>query len=124
MTVWAAQRVVVGKPVNQRNLRVPTKDGRHVDGFHVTDFQGGNNLEFPQHRLNIVGIFRLRGADHNILTPLAPSSTFVKHLEGFSNSGRITEENLESSTTFATFLEFNLSEQLLGGGTLGWFVRH
>jgi hypothetical protein len=36
-----------------------------------------------------------------------------------ASASGIAEENLESSTTFPTLLEFDLSEQLLGARALG-----
>ena len=117
MGIWTAGRVVISKPVNQCNLRVPANDGRHIDGFGLARLQDGNNFKLLQDRLNLRRIPWLRCTNYNIFTSLAASAALVEHLVGLADPTGIAEEHFELSASLPTLFQLDLCEQLLRAGS-------
>ena len=124
MGIWTAWRVVISKPVNQCNLRVPTNDGGYINGFRLASLQGGNYFKLLQDRMGLGGVLRLRCTNHNIFTPLMPSASLIEHLEGFTNSSSIAKEHFQLATSLPPLFKLDLCEQLIWAGSLRRIFHH
>ena len=79
--IGTAGRILVRKPVDQCDLGMSPNYRGHVDRFSVARFQHRNDFEFLQYGLNFRRVFRLQGANHDVLAALAAPAAFVQHLE-------------------------------------------